>query len=130
MSNIISIFSTSRQIGNKYFIVSIVRCSSGPSRLRYIPSHASCKFECSIKIVEDKVGCVPWYMPHRNSSKVCDPWKSNEFSKLLDVITAENCSCLPDCNSVIYSFSQSSAPFRSEGLHPSLLQLPFIFQEM
>ena len=77
-------------------------------------SYTSCKFECSIIESESLVGCVPWYLPHRNDSKICDPWKSVEFSKALGVANSKTCSkkCLPDCNSVIYSFTQSFAPFR------------------
>ena len=93
---------------------------------------SSCKFECSIRRVEEVVGCVPWYMPRSNTSKVCDPWKSNKFSKLLDVLSVDNCTktCLPDCNSVIYSFSQSSAPFRSGGGVCNTSNITFLFQEM
>ena len=77
-------------------------------------SYSSCKLECSIAHVERQVGCVPWYIPHGESSSICQPWDALQFSKLLGGVTVDNCShtCLPDCQAVIYSYSHSSAPFR------------------
>ena len=65
-------------------------------------SYSNCKFECVIKSVSAKIGCKPWYMPRDNITKVCDPWQALEFSNLLDTERC-NISCLPDCNTIIYS---------------------------
>ena len=77
-------------------------------------SYSTCKFECSIKNVSAQLGCIPWYMPNGNESEVCNPWQAMNFSKILGVLDTETCNnlCLPDCNSIIYSYTHSAAPFR------------------
>ena len=86
----------------------------GDLEFHEIYSYASCKLECMIKMVEEEIDCVPWYLPHSDQMAVCNPWKAMEFGRLLDVLDTQICNnrCLPDCNTVIYSFSHSSAPFR------------------
>ena len=96
-------------------------------------SYANCKLECMIKMVEEEIGCVPWYLPHSDRMAVCNPWKAMEFGRLLDVLDTQICSshCLPDCNTVIYSFSHSSAPFRLSIFITSFLALSyFLFKAL
>ena len=73
------------------------------------------------------------YIPHGGSTRVCQPWEALNFTETLAGLSAGDCkrclchdshkhkhkvlrhlfrSCLPDCSTVIYSFTQSSAPFR------------------
>ena len=36
-------------------------------------SYSSCKFECLTETARLVVGCVPWYIPHGGSTRVCQP---------------------------------------------------------
>ena len=77
-------------------------------------TYSTCKFECSIKTVSTHMGCMPWYMPGGNESEVCNPWQAMNFSRILGSLETKSCNdlCLPDCNSIVYSYAHTAAPFR------------------
>ena len=61
------------------------------------------------------VGCVPWYMPQNGSLAICGPWQTSHFQKVMSrAFSAAHSvsSCLPDCHSVKYSYTLSTARFR------------------
>ena len=76
-------------------------------------SFQNCFMECSIKLVEQSISCIPWYLPQSNNSKVCDPWTEMIFMEDLSMVEPGNCSnCLPDCESSRINVDHSSANFR------------------
>ena len=45
---------------------------------------------------------------------MCDPWETNEFLQIMDLMPDGNCNtCLPDCSTTIYDQEVSSAPFKT-----------------
>ena len=75
----------------------------------------NCRFECGIKIVEESLKCIPWYLPQGQNSTMCDPWRAREFSQKLGKIHSDRdlCrNCLPDCEMVETSVMLSTARFR------------------
>ena len=61
------------------------------------------------------VGCVPWYMPQNGSLAICGPWQTSHFQKMMGRAFSSAhsvSSCLPDCHSVKYSYTLSTARFR------------------
>ena len=59
--------------------------------------------------------CIPWYFPVNDTSKIrlCDPWEARKFRHSMNSIPYDECeSCLPDCNTVMYTASVTAAPFR------------------
>ena len=59
--------------------------------------------------------CIPWYFPINDTSmlRICDPWEAREFRHYMNTIPVDACnSCLPDCNTTVYTASVTAAPFR------------------
>ena len=75
---------------------------------------ANCFLECWTSYARKKSGCTPWYFPVRdNDIQMCDPWETKSFMEYMETIPDGECDyCLPDCISVLYGTSVSSAPFR------------------
>ena len=58
-------------------------------------SYSSCKFECLTETARLVVGCVPWYIPHGGSTRVCQPWEALNFTETLAGLSAGDCKrCL------------------------------------
>ena len=78
-------------------------------------SLSNCMFECQLKNKEAHTGCIPWYLPKENKSRVCDPWTARRFKKPIDRIgklELEQCGCFPNCEETIFSVTTTSAKFR------------------
>ena len=78
-------------------------------------SYTSCVVEFAMGIAVRAVQCVPWYMPQNGSSPICGPWQTSMFQKIMGRSFSANHSqsgCLPDCDSVKYSYTLSMAKFR------------------
>ena len=80
----------------------------------------NCKFECGIKLVEEQLGCIPWYLPQGVNTTACDPWQARQFSHMLGEIYSDpgNCGhCLPDCDITETTVMPSAAKFRQQLIH-------------
>ena len=58
---------------------------------------------------------MPWYFPIKsdNNSRLCDPWEAAEFRVNMKSTPSQMCdSCLPDCNTTMFTASVTAAPFR------------------
>ena len=74
-------------------------------------SHANCKFECYILHALEVINCVPWFLPKKDGTVMCDPWQTQEFLKQFDS-TIRCPHCLPDCDTTKFQSSVYAAPFR------------------
>jgi len=83
-------------------------------------SYLNCKFECFLFYSQMELFrihrslCQPWFFPKFNDSiKVCDPWESNEFFRIMtNEIPDSICShCLPDCDVLMYKPKIIVQPF-------------------
>ena len=78
-------------------------------------SFRNCHFECSINQVKSELGCIPWYLPSTDHSRVCDPWEGIEFMHRLRTNSKQKggCKdCLPDCKEVKTSVTTTAAKIR------------------
>jgi len=90
---------------------------SSEGNLRYSDKYSlsNCMFECQLKNKEARTGCIPWYLPKENTSRVCDPWTARRFNKPINRIgklELKQCGCLPNCEETIFSVTTTSAKFR------------------
>ena len=78
-------------------------------------TYLNCRFACGILLAEAQVGCMPWYLPQRLNSLICDPWQTREFRKYLTQVFSNrmNCkNCLPDCETTEISSTIFNAKLR------------------
>ena len=81
---------------------------------------AGCRFECMYNYSLKECSCLPWDMPRPNGTvfEMCDSagndcfWnKMNNFSFM-----ASDCFCLPNCDSVKFSFSEKQLAIKWQKL--------------
>ena len=74
-------------------------------------SQSNCEYECYIQRLMTTCGCVAFYMPHVNGSRICQ--SSAEKSCHCDFREnygqLKDCDCLPSCNSVAYDTEITSS---------------------
>jgi len=85
-------------------------------------SLANCLLECSFFYAQDLLSkamnlsqpCSPWYFPiYEEVGTICDPWEAAEFNRYFNNLPGNQCShCLPDCDTVIYTPTITTIPFR------------------
>lgn len=79
-------------------------------------SMAGCSYECKIDYSARKCGCIPWDTPKpdRYTYHLCDSAGNACFyDKMQDHGQVEdNCYCLPDCNSVKFSYTEKQLPLK------------------
>jgi hypothetical protein len=117
--------------------VSGIKISADPAIRSYSLEHRShalprpdpppsCVVEFAMRVASRAVRCVPWYMPQvalspsppnrqNGSSSICGPWDTARFQKMMGRAFSANHSesdCLPDCNSMKYTYALSMAGFR------------------
>ena len=90
-------------------------------------SYTSCVVEFALTQALTSVQCVPWYMPQHGSFPICGPWQTSQFQKIMGRSFSANhteSGCLPDCQSVKYSYTLSQVCFRILTIYftPSLLK--------
>ena len=63
------------------------------------------RFECGLKLAEQELSCIPWYLPQVRSlgllihvsfikgenSSACDPWTAKNFTKVFSKKEADRC---------------------------------------
>lgn len=79
------------------------------SNLSYFHTYSrkNCEMECESETVEEACGCVLYYMPKRENSKICNRKKALCYDKVLYSIAQtsdqnHSCICLPACYEVNY----------------------------
>ena len=89
----------------------------------------------------NECSCVPWDIlrPDNYTYNLCDATGNDCFyQKMLNHSHVEdNCSCLPDCNSVKFSFTEKQVPLKTEkycsrmsqGWLDTLQNYDFMFQK-
>ena len=69
-----------------------------------------CIFQCTLKKSFEKCKCIPWGYPRWNSTimDVCDTFGTYCFEKTMRVLSNHNddCGCLPDCDSVQFTYTE------------------------
>ena len=78
-------------------------------------SFSNCLLECSISLVSQLTGCVPWYLPRVPGSALpsCDPWTMIQFQSLVRSTDQAQCGhCLSDCDTVKLSVTRDSTKLR------------------
>ena len=80
-------------------------------------SMAGCFYECKIDYSARKCGCIPWDTPKPGRCTyyhLCDSAGNACFyDKMQDHGQVEdNCYCLPDCNSVKFSYTEKQLPLK------------------
>ena len=76
-------------------------------------SYTSCVVEFALSAALRSVLCVPWYMPQNGTLPICGPWQTSRFQKIMGKSFSANhteSGCLPDCQSVKYSYALSQVP--------------------
>ena len=78
-------------------------------------SFSNCILECYMNLASNVTGCIPWYLPRSNDTKIetCDPWKTNKFLVEISSMDQSQCGhCLSDCNTVKYTVASTSTKFK------------------
>lgn len=81
-------------------------------------SKRNCEMECQSRVIEDKCGCVIFYMPRLSpQTKICGRVDVSCYRDVkLSVEKGEltkNCYCLPACSELSFTGTTSSAPIVS-----------------
>lgn len=81
-------------------------------------SNANCVFECNLVLATSKCGCVPWDFPrHDGTTPMCAPKGSTCFRQAISAMETERCGhCIPDCNTVHYSYKEKVVTMRRDDL--------------
>ena len=70
-----------------------------------------CKFECQVVSTASLVSCTPWSYPQVPGYPACNPWAGADFAHLMDAVNiSQACSCLPDCEQILYRVQHTMAP--------------------
>ena len=80
----------------------------------HLYTFSNCMLECGIKLAQQELNCIPWFLPQSQNSTICDPWTARNFSTIMSVIQADadKCSeCLPDCESNDYLVTPTAVKF-------------------
>ncbi|XP_062554192.1 pickpocket protein 28 isoform X3 [Armigeres subalbatus] len=86
------------------------------SKLSYFRTYSqnNCEMECEARLVAESCGCVLYYMPKLEDSKICSKADSGCYEEIRSSIaltsnTTFNCRCLPGCFEINYESDRSSA---------------------
>ncbi|RZC35740.1 ASC domain containing protein [Asbolus verrucosus] len=82
--------------------------------LRYfkIYTSANCKLECLTNLTLDNLGCVNFYMPRENGTKICGAdniRNMEEKDNMFASIGPSLCQCLPRCSDLSYEVVTSAS---------------------
>ena len=77
-----------------------------------------CIFQCMLKQSFEKCKCIPWGYPRWNGTEnyVCDRFGSYCFEETMKYLknNHDKCECLPDCDSVQFTYSEKEWPLNPE----------------
>lgn len=77
-----------------------------------------CIFQCMLRRSFEKCNCIPWGYPRWNgtSKDVCDRLGTYCFEETMKHLknNHESCNCLPDCDSVQFTYSEKEWPLNPE----------------
>ena len=86
-------------------------------------SREACILECQIDQAFQRCGCYPWDYPFPNNQNdnfiICDTYGNICFENVMKNRSKNNCDvtkCPMDCNSISYSYSIVSTPFKETEL--------------
>ncbi|RZC36787.1 ASC domain containing protein [Asbolus verrucosus] len=88
-----------------------------------IYTQQNCLIECIANYTLKKCGCVAYYMPRENLTKICGSGSTKcileAHAALLrqDVESATGCNCLPSCTSIKYNAEASYSKFEWENYY-------------
>ena len=88
-------------------------------------SREACVLECQIEQAFQRCRCYPWDYPFKHEDDnflICDIYGNICFENVMTNNSKESCDvgkCPMDCNSISYSYSIVSTPFKEEELCPS-----------
>lgn len=78
-------------------------------------SQKKCEMECLSNFTHDECGCVQFYMPRLQSTKVCTFMKMKCYNKatqkFMHKLIVQRCLCLPDCTLIDYDVETSQSQF-------------------
>ncbi|RZB39769.1 ASC domain containing protein, partial [Asbolus verrucosus] len=82
--------------------------------LKYFQIYTSenCKLECLTNVTLDKCGCVNFFMPRENNTKICGTANvtcMEEVDSFSVALMAEECDCLPRCAALNYEVVTSQS---------------------
>ena len=76
-------------------------------------SQEGCRFECLLSHGRRSCNCTPWNYPFSEGEdvRVCDLYGNFCFEQMMRNTTGADCKrCIPDCESIQYTFAESSRP--------------------
>ena len=88
-------------------------------------SREACRLECQVEQAAQRCGCYPWDYPFKYDQDdllVCDFLGNVCFDNVMSNSSMDNCDvgrCPMDCNSISYSYSIVSTPFKENELCPT-----------
>ncbi len=80
-------------------------------------SKSSCLFECTLTLVKEKCGCIPWDYPQLDQASLCSYLETERCAQpLMDnsSMLHDQCSCPNDCEKISYAYSMSITPIARE----------------
>ncbi|KAF5291554.1 hypothetical protein FQR65_LT01867 [Abscondita terminalis] len=88
----------------------------------------NCLNECSINATLTSCGCVPFYVPRINGTKICGPGSlpciqnSSGSIVLITYLKVESCGCLPLCQTMWYNVETTESEWNSIELNKALIK--------
>ena len=88
-------------------------------------SREACVLECQVQQAFQRCGCYPWDYPFNHQDDdfiICDIYGNICFDDMIKSNSKDSCDvarCPMDCNSISYSYSIVSTPFKENELCPS-----------